>query len=143
MPDAHVVIYIAALNRNEEALIVAERGRTRAFVDLLLERQGYHPENSHRLRHKADRGSSIPHIDDYSNGINNLDQMLEVVNRQRAVVLYYSFAAGYLFAWLIVPNKGKLLSYDSKLTVILIILFAIRCRKVSPNIFIGVNIRNI
>jgi len=29
------------------------------------------------------------------------------VNKQKASVLYYSIASGYLLAWLIVPNKGK------------------------------------
>ena len=32
-----------------------------------------------------------------------IEQILEVVNRQKASVLYYSLAAGFLYAWLIIP----------------------------------------
>lgn len=42
-----------------------------------------------------------------NNMINSIDQLLEVVNKQKASVLYYSLAAGYLYAWFIVPNKGN------------------------------------
>nr|XP_018917333.1 PREDICTED: tetratricopeptide repeat protein 28 [Bemisia tabaci] len=80
---------LVGLNRANEALLVAERGRTRAFVDLLLERQG----SNQGLR----LSDSTP---------TTLDQLVEIVNRQRASVLYYSLAAGYLYSWLIVPGKG-------------------------------------
>ena len=36
-----------------------------------------------------------------------MDQIKEFVNRQRASVLYYSVASGFLYSWLIVPTKGK------------------------------------
>lgn len=81
---------LVGLNRANEALLVAERGRTRAFVDLLLERQG----SNQGLR----LSDSTP---------TTLDQLVEIVNRQRASVLYYSLAAGYLYSWLIVPGKGE------------------------------------
>lgn len=87
---------LVALNRHEEALVVAERGRNRAFVDLLLERQGV----SEKRKSKAFRSDEpVP---------NTLEQIKEVVNRQRASAVYYSIAAGYLYAWLIVPTKGKI-----------------------------------
>ncbi|XP_049768006.1 tetratricopeptide repeat protein 28 [Schistocerca cancellata] len=71
---------LVGLGRQEEALLVAERGRTRA-------------------------GSApAPRLDD--NTPNSVEQLLEIVNRQKASVLYYSLAAGYLYSWLIVPTKG-------------------------------------
>lgn len=88
------------MNRQDEALVMAERGRTRAFVDLLLERQG-HAEGS------RSKSRSNPRIDDSSPS--TVDQLLDVVNRQRASILYYSIAAGFLYSWLIVPTKGKYL----------------------------------
>ncbi|CAH1132763.1 unnamed protein product [Ceutorhynchus assimilis] len=83
---------LVTLNRCDDALVTAERGRNRAFVDLLLERQGLEqkPKN---------KNSSIL-------GINTLDQLKDIVNRQRAAAIYYSIAAGFLYAWLILPNKG-------------------------------------
>lgn len=90
-----LVLIRAALNRCDEALVTAERGRNRAFVDLLLERQGH----EQRLRTKAGKIEPL--------GINTLDHIKDVVNRQRAAALYYSIAAGFLYAWLILPTKGQ------------------------------------
>ncbi|CAH0549630.1 unnamed protein product [Brassicogethes aeneus] len=86
---------LIGLNRSEEALLVAERGRNRAFVDLLLERQGMTEIKS---KHKNCK------IDDVTP--NNIDQIKDIVNRQRASVIYYSIAAGFLYGWLITPTKG-------------------------------------
>lgn len=36
-----------------------------------------------------------------------VEQVLEVVNKQKAPVLYYSLAAGRLYAWLLQPHKGE------------------------------------
>jgi hypothetical protein len=36
----------------------------------------------------------------------SLDQLVEIVNRQKASVLYYSLAAGSLYSWFIVPARG-------------------------------------
>lgn len=84
---------LVGLGRKDEALLVAERGRTRAFVDLLLERQGYvEGSNSNQLKYDA-----TP---------NSVEQLVDIVNRQRACVLYYSLAAGFLYSWFIVPGKG-------------------------------------
>ncbi|XP_065205556.1 tetratricopeptide repeat protein 28 isoform X2 [Planococcus citri] len=85
---------LVALNRTEEAMLIAERGRTRAFVDLLLERQGYINNTI------SNRASST------NSAITSVDQIIDIVNKQKASVLYYSLAAGYLYSWLIVPNKG-------------------------------------
>lgn len=93
---------ILGLNRHEEALLMAERGRNRAFVDLLLERQGWG-----ELKMKS-RNSRIEEF-----GMNNLDHIKDIVNRQRAAVLYYSIAAGFLYSWLILPTKGKVDYVDS------------------------------
>uniref|UniRef100_T1J2M9 Uncharacterized protein n=1 Tax=Strigamia maritima TaxID=126957 RepID=T1J2M9_STRMM len=81
---------LVALGRFDEALVVAERGRTRAFVDLLMERQGVSMKRS-RLEEAVTSSAS---------GI------VDVVNRQKATVIYYSLVTGYLYIWVIVPNKG-------------------------------------
>lgn len=67
---------------------MAERGRTRAFADLLVERQTGQQD--------SDPYSPI-----------TIDQILEMVNAQRGLVLYYSLAAGYLYSWLLAPGAGK------------------------------------
>lgn len=76
--------------------MVAEKGRNRAFVDLLLERQ-----SSNDLKSKSKGSKSDSFV------INTLDHIKDIVNRQRAAVLYYSVAAGFLYAWLILPSKGN------------------------------------
>ncbi|XP_066144838.1 tetratricopeptide repeat protein 28 [Euwallacea fornicatus] len=86
---------LVCLNRPDEALVMAERGRNRAFVDLLVERQGL---NEHKSKGKSSRSDLL--------GISTLDHIKEIVNKQRAAVLYYSIAAGFLYAWLILPTKG-------------------------------------
>lgn len=115
---------LVAMGRPEEALLVAERGRTRAFVDLLLERQGYGGQSVAKNGHN----SVISIVQPSGNGTNSgtdaitaaaiasarvddctpmsVDQLVDIVNRQKASVLYYSLAAGYLYAWFIVPGKG-------------------------------------
>lgn len=76
------------MGRYQEALVVAERGRTRAFVDLLLERQ-------------TGSTQSVLNFNP-----SNVEQIYDIVSRQKATVLYYSIAAGYLYTWIVVPNKG-------------------------------------
>lgn len=76
-----------------EALVVAERARTRAFVDLLHERNMQ--AGSSQIKRKWEE--SIP---------KSVTEIINLVNRQKASVLYYSLAAGYLHIWLVVPNKG-------------------------------------
>lgn len=89
---------LVALNRQEDALLVAERGRTRAFVDLLLERQGF--DNRRQAGDKPNGSSRL------EEGFQSIEQLVDIVNRQRATILYYSLAAGFLYTWLIVPMKG-------------------------------------
>ena len=87
---------LVSLGREDEALVVAERGRTRAFVDLLIERQNNSNSNhSSKLQSKLDE--STP---------SSVTEIVNLVNRQKASVIYYSIAAGYLHIWLIVPTKG-------------------------------------
>jgi len=83
------------LNRCEEALLVTEKYRIKAKT------------SSHNTRIK-----SSP---DYHK-INSVESILDIVNKQKASVLYFSIASGYLFSWLIIPNKGKfvqLFSYQN------------------------------
>lgn len=83
-------ILIYSAGHHDEALAVAERGRTRAFADLLVERQTGHQES-----------------DPYSPV--TIDQILETINSQRGLVLYFSLAAGYLYSWLLAPGSGETL----------------------------------
>ncbi|KAM4050797.1 tetratricopeptide repeat protein 28 isoform 2-T2 [Anomaloglossus baeobatrachus] len=80
---------LISLGHHDEALAVAERGRTRAFADLLVERQ-------------TGQQDSDPYTPV------TIDQILETVNSQRGLVLYYSLAAGYLYSWLLAPGSGIL-----------------------------------
>ncbi|KAL2099941.1 hypothetical protein ACEWY4_004335 [Coilia grayii] len=79
---------LVSLGHHDEALAVAERGRTRAFADLLVERQ---------TGHQDDPYTPV-----------TVETILETVNGQRALVLYYSLAAGYLYSWLLAPGSGIL-----------------------------------
>ena len=88
-----------SMGRSGEALLVAERGRTRAFVDLLLERQGAATSDAET------RGSSRVQLFDDSLPT-SVEQVMEIVDKQKASVVYYSLAFGYLYCWLIVPGKG-------------------------------------
>lgn len=77
--------------RHDEALAIAERGRTRAFADLLVERQKGN-------QHSSGTDPYIPVT---------VEHMVETVNSQRALVLYYSVAGGFLYSWLIAPGTGN------------------------------------
>nr|XP_046230386.1 tetratricopeptide repeat protein 28 isoform X2 [Scatophagus argus] len=81
---------LVSLGRHDEALAIAERGRTRAFADLLVERQ-------RGSQHSASTDPYVPVT---------VEHILETVNSQRAVVLYYSLAGGFLYSWLISPGAG-------------------------------------
>ncbi|XP_032366889.1 LOW QUALITY PROTEIN: tetratricopeptide repeat protein 28-like, partial [Etheostoma spectabile] len=80
---------LVSLGHHDEALAVAERGRTRAFADLLVERQ-------------TGQQDSDPYTPV------TVDHILDTVNSQRALVLYFSMAAGYLYSWLLAPGAGIL-----------------------------------
>lgn len=83
---------LVSLGRHDEALAIAERACTRAFIDYLLERQA----GSEGL---------------YSGNIDpppiTPGQITNIVGKQQALVLYYSIAAGYLYCWLVTPRNGK------------------------------------
>ncbi|XP_060640775.2 tetratricopeptide repeat protein 28 isoform X2 [Anolis sagrei] len=83
---------LVARGHSAEALGVAERSRTRAFADLLLERQGAGP--------KEEQAGPLSPI--------TTEGVLEAVNGQRGLVLYYSLATGTLYSWLIAPGEGIL-----------------------------------
>ncbi|XP_068190666.1 tetratricopeptide repeat protein 28 isoform X2 [Antennarius striatus] len=81
---------LVSLGRHDEALAIAERGRTRAFADLLVERQ----------KGSQQAASIEPYIPV------TVEHILETVNSQRAMVLYFSLAGGFLYSWLISPGTG-------------------------------------
>ncbi|TKS84970.1 Tetratricopeptide repeat protein 28 [Collichthys lucidus] len=81
---------LVSLGRHDEALAIAERGRTRAFADLLVERQ----------KGSQQAASADPYVPV------TVEHILETVNGQRAMVLYYSLAGGFLYSWLISPGTG-------------------------------------
>ncbi|ESO82395.1 hypothetical protein LOTGIDRAFT_134708, partial [Lottia gigantea] len=83
---------LVALNRHDEALVVAERACTRAFIDLLLERQA----GSAGLFNGTTMDLSPITI----------DQLTRNVASQQSLVLSFSIAAGYLYSWLLTPNDG-------------------------------------
>ena len=82
---------LVLLGRTNDALLIAERSRNRAFVDLLQE------------RHNKKTKGAVPKIESSPETVEELEKL---VNRQKATVLYYSLAAGYLYSWLIMPHRG-------------------------------------
>ncbi|QQP36491.1 Uncharacterized protein FKW44_021618, partial [Caligus rogercresseyi] len=68
------------LNRPNEALVIAEQSRTRVESSVNDCVANYVPKN--------------------------VSDILNIVNRQKASVLYYSIAAGFLYYWLIFPGRG-------------------------------------
>ena len=74
--------------------MIAERGRTRAFVDLLLERQTVSGDGDMWYSNLDSTPAST-------------EQIMDIVNKQRAAVLYFSMAAGCLYGWLLLPEKGR------------------------------------
>ena len=84
---------LVLLGLTSEALVVAERSRTRPFLDLLVERQ----TNSNKPRPARKLEDNTP---------KSVMEIEKLVNRQKAVVIYYSLAGGYLYSWVIVPNEG-------------------------------------
>uniref|UniRef100_A0A3B5MQT3 Tetratricopeptide repeat protein 28 n=1 Tax=Xiphophorus couchianus TaxID=32473 RepID=A0A3B5MQT3_9TELE len=81
---------LVSLGRHNEALAIAERGRTRAFADLLVERQ-----RGSRQASGADPYTPV-----------TVENILETINGQKALILYYSLAGGFLYSWLISPGTG-------------------------------------
>jgi len=90
---------LVSIGRHEDALAVAERSRTRDFIDLLQERQG-----------NRQSGNSISTY--LENPLMTSHQITDFVRSQKATVLYYSIAAGHLYSWLITPKKGIVKFHD-------------------------------
>ncbi|KAJ7987050.1 hypothetical protein DPEC_G00334740 [Dallia pectoralis] len=87
---------LVSLGHHDEALAVAERARTRAFADLLVERQqGHQPQTSDPYNPTPDPYSPV-----------TIEHILDTVNSQKSLVLYFSLAAGYLYSWLLAPGTG-------------------------------------
>ena len=84
---------LVTLNRHSEALVVAERACTRAFIDLLMERQA--GSDGFYGNHVTDP----PPI--------TTDQITSIVQKQRSMVLYFSIASGFLYSWLLTPRDGE------------------------------------
>ncbi len=87
------------LGRENEALVIAEKARTRAFVDLLMNKQK----------------SLTSRLDDWTPS--NESQLVQLVNRQKATVLYFSIADNFLYTWLVVPNRGVIKFHQVELTL--------------------------
>lgn len=97
------------LGRPDEALVVAERACTRAFIDLLLERQA----GSAGLFNGTTMDLSPITI----------DQMTATVAKQKALVLCFSVAAGSLYTWLLSPKKGKSVYLDNNILLYFLSLY--------------------
>ena len=85
------------LDRHPEALVVAERACTRAFIDLLMERQA------------GSEGFYGNHVTDPPPI--TTDQILNIVQKQKSMVLYFSVASGFLYSWLLTPRDGKIVYF--------------------------------
>ncbi|XP_045503634.1 tetratricopeptide repeat protein 28 isoform X2 [Colias croceus] len=97
---------LVELGRHPEALVVAERGRCRSF-DALEKTSSAQNQNNVDM-HNDQRNvaeESAKEVPDQWNP-STVDQILEVVNKQKAPILYYSLAAGRLYSWLLQPHKG-------------------------------------
>ncbi|KAH9641439.1 hypothetical protein HF086_006055 [Spodoptera exigua] len=99
---------LVELGRHPEALVVAERGRCRA-LDTVAEKPSGTLNQANLELHAQQRNaeeSGKERSEPWSP--TTVEQVLEVVNKQKAPVLYYSLAAGRLYAWLLQPHKGIL-----------------------------------
>ncbi|CAH4027695.1 tetratricopeptide repeat protein 28 isoform X1 [Pieris brassicae] len=98
---------LVELGRHPEALVVAERGRCRS-LDALEKHSTTHQSNTeiHHSQRNASEDSAKEHPEPWNPS--SVDHILEVVNKQKAPILYYSLAAGRLYSWLLQPHKGIL-----------------------------------
>ena len=96
---------LVLLNRHTEALVMAERSRNRALQDLVTE--------NHQVRNRRLRSRQTAVEPDLPKSVEDLEKL---VNRQKASVLYYSLAAGYLYSWLIIPTRGVVKFHATKLS---------------------------
>ncbi|KAJ8712991.1 hypothetical protein PYW08_008295 [Mythimna loreyi] len=99
---------LVELGRHPEALVVAERGRCRS-LDAVTEKPSGTLNQANLELHAQQRSAEEAgkeRSEPWSPS--SVEQVLEVVNKQKAPVLYYSLAAGRLYAWLLQPHKGIL-----------------------------------
>ncbi|XP_045771078.1 tetratricopeptide repeat protein 28 isoform X2 [Maniola jurtina] len=100
---------LVELGRHHEALVIAERGRCRS-LDTVPDKQTSALNQANLELHTAQRninedvGKDRPELWSPS----TVEQVLEVVNKQKSPVLYFSIAAGRLYSWLLQPHKGIL-----------------------------------
>ncbi|XP_044251803.1 tetratricopeptide repeat protein 28 [Drosophila takahashii] len=83
-------LILVALNRNEDALVAAERCKARGGADNV-----------------SGESSKVP--------LANSEVIQETVNRGRKPVLYYSLAGEQLFAWLLQPQTGIVRFHAAKI----------------------------
>ncbi|XP_017073973.1 tetratricopeptide repeat protein 28 [Drosophila eugracilis] len=83
-------LILVALNRNEDALVAAERCKARGGADVV-----------------NGESSKVPLAD--------IEAIQEAVNRCRMPVLYYSLAGDQLFAWLLEPQIGIVRFHASRI----------------------------
>lgn len=118
--------------------MVAERGRCRS-LDVVTDKQAS-PLNQINLElHVGLKNPSEETTKERTEPWtpSNLDQIIEVVNKQKSPVLYYSLAAGRLYAWLLQPHKGRKKIFLNNINIkqsILTITFYSRYSKIPPSI---------
>ncbi|XP_043647206.1 tetratricopeptide repeat protein 28 [Drosophila teissieri] len=83
-------VLLVALNRNEDALVAAERCKARGGADAV-----------------SGEGSKVPLADS--------ETIQETVDRGRSTVLYYSLAGDQLFTWLLEPHVGIVRFHATKI----------------------------
>lgn len=92
---------LVSLGRTDLALLFAEKCRTIANTTL--------PSNQ-----KEYAGGAKLFMDPFGNPstapislINSVELLVQRVNKHRAAVLYFSSIGGYLYSWLLIPERGK------------------------------------
>lgn len=80
-------------------MVIAERSRNNDFIDFLLDRPGV------ERQYEKDWSS-----------LESYDEIMEVVNKQNGIFVYYSLVIGYLFIWLIVPQHGIVKFHELRLS---------------------------
>ncbi len=87
---------------------MAERSRNRALQDLVNE--------SNQVRNRRLRSRAMNAMNTSQEQPKSIEDLEKLVNRQKASVLYYSLAAGYLYSWLIIPTRGVVKFHATKLS---------------------------
>ncbi|XP_034827519.1 tetratricopeptide repeat protein 28 isoform X2 [Maniola hyperantus] len=105
---------LVELGRHHEALVVAERGRCRS-LDTVTDKQTSALNQANLELHTAQRNLNEDIGKDRTElwSPSTVEQVLEVVNKQKSPVLYFSIAAGRLYSWLLQPHKGILRFHQS------------------------------